>query len=534
MPDLEKGAYPMTLQSSPQVTNESSSPLIRKSDGLYYTAAKLSFRITGLKPHNLDRLRVTLKASMDDKPDVFHIDGLDLYNSRSREAFCESCQKYLKVKPETTAAELSELIKALERERIVMRERGTQEAILPMTPEEKKEALEALRSTSLLKTIVNDFDAIGFIGEKHNKLLGYIAAVSRLLPDPLAVLILSRSGAGKTSLQDAVCKFIPPESVIQYTRLTGKSLFYKEENDLKHKVLAIEEEEGMQEAMYSIKTLITSQKLSVAATRTDAKTGKLSVDEYTVYGPVVVMVSTTNPNGLTDEEKRRFLILTIDESRERTRSILQMQRQKNRHLWYKTSMDEAGITRLHHNMQRLLKPLTVTFPDDVVIEYPDGRLQMRGEQGKFISLVKAITLLHQHQRKTGRDERLGGTSFEYVQATQRDVELARELGRAVFPRNVDDVSPTGRTLLGHIDDFVHEKHRTLRGKEPENNEDLSSIPFTRKELRERNGWSEKQIRTNIEPLVELGYLASVGHSRQGSAYRYLLLDNGKDDPQLEL
>jgi len=47
----------------------------------------------------------------------------------------------------------------------------------------------------------------------------------------------------------------------------------------------------MAEAMYSIKTLITSQKLSVAATRTDAKTGKLSVDEYTVYGPVVVMVS---------------------------------------------------------------------------------------------------------------------------------------------------------------------------------------------------------------------------------------------------
>ena len=126
--------------------------------------------------------------------------------------------------------------------------------------------------------------------------------------------------------------------------------------------------------MYSIKTLISSQKLSVAATRVDAKTGKLSVDEYTVNGPVVVMVSTTNPNGLTDEEKRRFLILTIDESREQTRSIMQMQRMKNRHFWYKTCTDETGITRLHHTMQRLLKPLTVTFPDDIVLNYPDGRL----------------------------------------------------------------------------------------------------------------------------------------------------------------
>lgn len=516
------------------MTNESSSPLIRKSDGFYYTATKLCFRITGLKPHNLDRLRITLKASTDDKPDVFHIDSLDLYNSRSRESFCESCQKYLKVKPEITAAELSELIKVLEKERIAMRERGSQEAVPPMSAEEKKEALEVLRSKKLLKRIVNDFEAIGFIGEKVNKVLGYISAVSRLLCDPLAILILSRSGAGKTRLQDAVCKFIPPESVIQYTRLTGKSLFYKEENALKHKVLAIEEEEGMQEAMYSIKTLITSQKLSVAATRADAKTGKLSVDEYTVYGPVVVMVSTTNPNGLTDEEKRRFLILTIDESREQTKSILQMQRHKNRHTWYKTSMAESNVTRLHHNMQRLLKPLTVTFTDDIEIDYPDGRLQMRGEQQKFISLVKAITLLHQYQRKRGTEQRVDGTSFEYVQATQQDVALARELGKTVFPRNVDDVSPTGRTLLDHIDDLVHEKHRTLRGKEPENNEDLSSIPFTRKELRERNGWSETQVRDNIEPLVELGYLAKVGYSRQGSAYRYLLLDNGKDDRQMEL
>jgi len=248
----------------------------------------------------------------------------------------------------------------------------------------------------------------------------------------------------------------------------------------------------------------------------------------------VVMVSTTNPNGLTDEEKRRFLILTIDESREQTRSILQMQRQKNRHLWYKTSMDETSITRLHHNMQRLLKPLTVSFPDDVVIDYPDCRMQMRGEQQKFLSLVKAIALLHQHQRKTGKEERLGGTSFEYVQATQRDVELARELGRLVFPRNVDDVSPTGRALLKEIAAHVLEKAEVIKANDPKADIDLSTIPFTRKELRDRTGWSEKQVRINIEHLVELGYVASLGHSRQGSAYRYILIDDGTDDPRLEL
>ncbi len=158
---------------------------------------------------------------------------------------------------------------------------------------------------------------------------------------------------------------------------------------------------------------------------------------------------------------------------------------------------------------------------------------MRGEQQKFISLVKSITLLHQYQRKRGKEKRIDGTDFNYVQATQKDVELARELGKLIFPRNVDDVSPTGRALLDHIDDLVKKKYHKVHGKEAPSMEDLSTIPFTRKELREWNGWSEKQVRQNIEPLVELGYLNKLS-GRQGSVCRYILLDNGKDDPRLEL
>jgi hypothetical protein len=519
-------------QQSPE--SERSSPLIRKTDGLYYTGTFLSFRITKLSTYNLERLKITLKAFLSEKPEEFHIDTLDLYSSRCRESFIESCQKYLKTKPEHINADLNSLIKVLEDERVRMREQGDEHAAIPaMTEKEKQEALDALKSKELLKQIVQGFDAIGFIGEKHNKLLGYIATVSRLLPDPLALLILSRSGAGKTSLQDAICKFVPPESVIQYTRLTGKSLFYREENALKNKILAIEEEEGMQEAMYSIKTLITSQKLSVAATRTDTKTGKLSVDEYTVYGPVVVMVSTTNPNGLTDEEKRRFLILTIDESIEQTKNILNMQRQKNRHSFIKMSMDETNFTRLHHNMQRLLKPLTVTFPDGLDIQYPHTRLQMRGEQSKFISLIKSITLLHQYQRKRGIEKRMDGTDFEYVQASQQDVELARELGKLIFPRNVDDVSPTGRILLKEISLLVQEKAAAMLTRNPKAEIDLATISFTRKELRERIGWSEKQVRIHIEALVELGYIGKLGGS-QGSTCRYVLLDDGSNDLQIAI
>lgn len=508
--------------------------LTRTAEGLQYHGDTLHYRITGLTAYNLDRMYVTLKAYKPDDPITFHADKLDLYYARSRESYAGACEKYLKTAAATVITELCSLIRELEAERINMREKGSSgEAVPKMTDEERKEALAVLKSKDLLKSIIGDFDAIGFIGEKHNKLLAYIAGISRLLADPLAILILSRPGAGKTSLQDAVCKLIPPESVIKYTRLTGQSLFYREKNALTNKVMAIEEEEGMQSAMYSVKTLISSQKLSVATTRTDPKSGKLSVDEYTVEGPVVVFVSTTQPDSLDDETKRRFLILTIDESDEQTKTIMQAQRTRNSDHWYKMTCDESSITRLHHNMQRLLKPLTVTIPGELNMNFPYERLQYRGEQGKFLSLVKAVTLLHQHQRKTGTIKRVDGTKLEYVQATQKDIDLALSLGREVFYRNIDDLSPSSRRLLGQIVKLVDQKYKDMKTLDPKKELLYSDIPFTRKELREFTAWSETQVRVNIIPLCEQGYLG-VLRGRYGSTFRYVLLDDGSADPRLEL
>jgi hypothetical protein len=236
-------------------------------------------------------------------------------------------------------------------------------------------------------------------------------------------------------------------------------------------------------------------------------------------------------SALDDETRQRFLLLTIDETPEHTRSILAAQITKNTHDWYQTTAEESTVFRLHHNMQRLLKPLTVTFTRDLRLVWPFGRLQMRREQQKFVSLVKAITLLHQYQRKTGSMKRADGSRLDYVQATQRDVDLALELGREVFARNVDDVSPTGRKLLSHIIELVKEKYDDIRGNDPKSELLMSEVPFTRKELRERIGWSEPQVRRNIDQLVELGYIGRI-NGRQGSTFRYLLLDDGSADPEL--
>jgi hypothetical protein len=126
----------------------------------------------------------------------------------------------------------------------------------------------------------------GLVGEPTNKLLTYVGATSRLLHRPLAVIVQSSSAAGKTSLMEAVLSLMPEESREKYTAVSGKSLFYfGDDSSLRHKILAIVEEEGAEKATYPLKLLQSEGKLSIASTGKDPHTGKLVTQVYHVEGP---------------------------------------------------------------------------------------------------------------------------------------------------------------------------------------------------------------------------------------------------------
>ena len=159
-----------------------------------------------------------------------------------------------------------------------------------------------------------DFDVVG---ETTNKLVGYLAAVSRKLDQPLAIIIQSSSAAGKTSLMDAILAFVPPEDQVKYSAMTGQSLFYMGETDLKHKILAIVEEEGVERASYALKLLQSEGALTIASTGKDSSTGRLITQEYRVEGPVMIFLTTTAIK-IDEELLNRCLVLSVDENREQT------------------------------------------------------------------------------------------------------------------------------------------------------------------------------------------------------------------------
>ena len=165
------------------------------------------------------------------------------------------------------------------------------------------------------------------VGEETNKLVGYLAAVSRHLEAPLAVVVQSSSAAGKSSLMDAVLAFVPEEERIQYSAMTGQALYYMGEMDLKHKVLAIVEEEGASRAAYALKLLQSEGSLTIASTGKDPATGKLVTHQYRVEGPVMMFLTTTAIE-LDEELMNRCLVLAVNEDREQTQAIHQLQREQ--------------------------------------------------------------------------------------------------------------------------------------------------------------------------------------------------------------
>src|SRR5262249_38901102 len=144
-----------------------------------------------------------------------------------------------------------------------------------------------------LDRIREDFARAGVVGESTNVLVGYLATVSRLLPRPLAVIIQSASAAGKTSLMDAILRFVPSEHRVHYAALTGQALYYLGEHDLQHKVLSVVEEEGAERASYALKLLQSEGELTIASTGKDPQTGKLVTHTYRVQGPVQLFLTTT-------------------------------------------------------------------------------------------------------------------------------------------------------------------------------------------------------------------------------------------------
>ncbi len=461
------------------------------------------------------------------QPTAYHVDSFDLYAARARAHYIAQAAKELAVREDLVKIDLGRLLlklEGLQAERIQAALQVEPE-VPRMSPAEQAEALDLLRSPDLMARILSDFDACGLVGEATNKLVAYLAATSRKLGGPLAIVVQSSTAAGKSSLMDAVLAFMPEEERIKYSAMTGQSLFYMGQNNLKHKILAICEEEGASRAAYALKLLQSDGELTIASTGKDAATGNLVTQEYRVEGPVMIFLTTTAIE-IDEELLNRCLVLSVDEGREQTEAIHRLQRVRRTLAGLKARQDKAHLVRLHQNAQRLLRPLAVVNPHADRLTFLSDKTRTRRDHEKYLTLIDTIALLHQHQRPV-RTLQDGAQAIDYIEATAQDIRQANRIAHEVLGRSLDELPPQTRRLLGAIAGHVRAQMRAGGLRQ-------ADVRFTRRDVRGFTGWGDTQLRVHLERLQELEYLLA-HRGMRGQSYEYELAfdgDTGADAPHL--
>ena len=516
----EETPEPLPASPVPQAPAADVPTQVKESE-VTFTFGDRRYRIRGLaKNLAFDVMKVNVLAA---RGEALHVDTLDLYGARARAAYIAQAATELKVTEDVVKADLGRLLLKLEE----LQEATIKRALEPKTPAgvvipetERQAALDLLRSPNLIERILADLTACGLVGEKTNKLVAYLAATSRKLDSPLAVLVQSSSAAGKSTLMDAVLALMPEEDRVKYSAMTGQSLFYIGNGNLKHKILAIAEEEGASRAAYALKLLHSEGELTIASTGKDPATGNLVTQEYRVEGPTMIFTTTTAID-VDEELKNRCLVLAVDESRSQTQAIHTLQRNKRTLEGLVRKARRRELLTLHQNAQRLLRPLEVLNPYADRLTFPDQATRMRRDHEKYLTLIDTIALLHQHQRTvktTARD----GQSVEYIEATLADIALANDLAHEVLGRSLDELPPQTRRTLALVDTHVRaecERQKIER----------SAYRFSRRQLREAIGLSDTQLRLHLDRLAALEYLLVRRDGPGGRLVHELLYDGGGED-----
>lgn len=459
------------------------------------------YRVRGLARNmSYDSLKVNVLASRVGVEQAgFHVDTLDLYQAKVRTAFAKEAARELGLAETMIKNDLGKLLLKLEG----FQEAQIRETLKPKVHEvgldeaERDGAMALLSDPNLLDRILMDFERCGVVGEESNKLVGYLAAVSRKLDDPLAILIQSSSAAGKTSLMDAILAFVPEEDRVHFSAMTGQSLFYMGETTLKHKILAIAEEEGAQRASYALKLLQSEKHISIASTAKEASTGRLVTQQYRVEGPTQLMLTTTAAE-IDEELLNRCIVLTVDEDREQTRAIHRLQRERETLDGILHRSERAAILKVHQDAQRLLRPLLVANPFATELTFRDDQTRTRRDHAKYLALIRAVTLLHQYRRPI-RSATQAGKAVPYIEVTPDDVAVANRLAHLVLGRSLDVLPPQTRRLLLALDKMVREECER-EGIE------RGDYRFTRRFARERLAWGDTQLKIHLRRLVELEYV----------------------------
>lgn len=487
-----------------------------------------TYQLTRFKLYRLTDFSMTIKLT--DRKGFDCWGEVNLARIKSRNDFAREVSDTLYISEDTIRKDLRTIMKAIEalqRQQVEQKEAesSSMKVVFQMTQTEEKQALDHLANRDLLEDLVKDTEKIGYVGDVLGKKVLYTSATSRLLDRPINVVTVGNSGGGKSYAQLNILSLFPDDEVSMHTRLTPKAISHFSRNELCHKILAIDEINGMEEeAMTQVRSLLSQGKISTAYTHVDRLSGRMEAMRKEVLGPVALFTSTTNLGLLDEETRSRFIILPVDESTEQTARVCRSLISQHTKRGIKAQREWEKVARKYKAIQKCLRPVNIIIPDTLArhITFNDEKVMYKRAFKGYLSIIFSLATQRQYQRKKYFDTDADGLHFETIYVEKRDIIDANDIVLGMYGSLLPDLNPVNTTCLNMIVEHCKEK---AKGTQKAYHE----ITFTRRDIRQFTGWEQRPLRRSLEVLLDMEYLVKV-QGRERSRHYYKLNADDPHDP----
>ena len=472
-------------------------------DHLMYQTEAIKIHIWGgIESNNLGKLKVSLHIERKDKRGKSFRDEVNLYSFSQVKRITNHIGESLDISSNYVSEFISDLTVKLEAYRLSQKgspAKDKRDEKKYMTAEQNKAAIQLLSSPKLMRKTLDLIVKSGLVGQHKNGLLLFLLYLSRYFDEPLHAIIFGKSGSGKTYLQTKISDCIPPEDLRVVTSLTENTLYYSPKGFWKHKVLLIEDLEGVYQAFLPLREMMSKQEISKLTTDKDSQGNNVQVN-LKVEGPICVSGATTKEWIYEDNANRSYLFI-IDESKDHLKLVMAYQRKQ--YAGQINQQEQDVCKESLQNGQRLLKKnIQIINPYAEQLILPEQVFKKLRTNMHYLKLIQIITFYCQYSR-VAKTNRSGG---KYIETSIEDIEWANRLVKESLLQKSDELSGKLRQFF----EIIKELMRTKKENEQS---------FYAKQIRQYLRMNPMTVNRHLRRLEMRGYIRQIG-GNQKIGYEY--------------
>jgi hypothetical protein len=263
-------------------------------------------------------------------------------------------------------------------------------------------AQRLLMSPTFFTDCLSSLKRMGLAGEKKNALALYLVGTSRVLQQPMNVLVKGHSSSGKNHLVSRVLGLFPEDSYVEVTSASEKAWHYSGDS-FANKIVYIQEQNKASGSVHPVRLLISEGKLVRLATVRKKGSEHNTTERFEAKGPIASL-STTTQDRLEIDDETRHISLWMDDSPEQTKRILKSYTQQPEPL----SEAEVAAWRAVQELVTTRTGIEIVLPtwfDEVAEAMVDAGhdVRLRRYFPAFCQACRSLALLRSFQCKETAD-----------------------------------------------------------------------------------------------------------------------------------